>query len=71
MAYRGTELDNDIIRRWRPPVANQTLRRPEPREGATDGFTQVDGLWVPEAALELDSFLLFSFCVTSSDLFRV
>lgn len=51
MAYRGTKLDNDLIRRWRPSVANQTLRRPELYDTGLGELTQVDGLWVPRSAV--------------------
>lgn len=58
MAYRGTELDNELVRRWRPTVANQTLHRPELRGTATTGdMILVRGLWVPRAAVR-DSALV-------------
>lgn len=60
MAYRGTHLDDDLIRSWPKPDADRKLRRPDTRENIeaglrgrgdiTENFIRAGDLWVPRAA---------------------
>ncbi|WP_312981270.1 hypothetical protein [Corynebacterium sp.] len=60
MAYRGTHLDDDLIRSWPKLDADRKLRRPDTRENIeaglrgrgdiTENFIRAGDLWVPRAA---------------------
>lgn len=59
MGYQGDALDNDIIRRRRTPVhVRRTVRPVTPAQhrscghrGRDDAFTEVNGFWIPTAAV--------------------